>query len=75
MYALIQNCNFVFCKITQIEDAFPSILYLTKKFLEGWFSLRWSVTMQMWVRTQPGPCGITCDPGTLPFPNQGVSIS
>ena len=45
------------------------------KFLEAWFLLWWSVTMQSWVRTNPGPCGITCDPGRVPFSLQSVSIS
>jgi len=37
----------------------------TKTCLGGYVSLKWSVTMQTWVRSQPGPCGGSA-PGVWP---------
>jgi len=39
----------------------------TWTFLRGYVSFKWSVTVRTWVRSQPGPCGIPCDPGTVVF--------
>jgi hypothetical protein len=39
----------------------------TQTYLRGYVSFRWSVAMQTWGRSQPGPCGIHCEPQTVLF--------
>jgi len=44
-------------------------IYKTETYLRGYVSFRWSVTVQTWVRCQPGPREIPCDWGTVVYPH------
>ena len=62
------TCTFLTECLIMHGDNFTFLSTKTYTHLRGYVSYRQSVTKKTWVRSQPGPCGIPCDPGTVPPP-------
>jgi hypothetical protein len=68
-------CTRLFCTVFYLAIyAWNLCLYIYKNMPRRLCLFGVVVTMQTWVRSQPGPCGIPCDPGTVPFSLQCVSF-